>query len=74
MISPGNLTKNQATTVFHVTRSTVFSGGNINQSINRSINTPGEVRLSGATAKSMFNIRIDGTVPWHQWAVGCAGV
>ena len=50
----------------------------INQSINQSnfysTNTPGKARLSGATAESVFNSKIDEKVPWHQRAVRCAGV
>ena len=30
--------------------------------------------LSGVTAKSVFNNKIEETVPWHQWAIGRAGV
>ena len=38
----------------------------INQSINQNLysaNIPGEARLSGATAKSVFNKKIEETVP-----------
>ena len=35
---------------------------------------PSKARLSGATAESVFNSNIDETVPWHQWAIGRAGV
>ena len=39
----------------------------LNQSINQSnfynVNIPGEARLSGATAKSVFNNKIEETVP-----------
>ena len=34
----------------------------INQSIFYSVNIPGEARLSGATAKSVFNSKIEETV------------
>ena len=35
----------------------------INQSNFYSANIPGEARLSGATAKSVFNSKFEGTVP-----------
>ena len=35
---------------------------------------PVEPRLSGTTAESVFNRKIDETVLWHQQAVGCASV
>ena len=35
----------------------------INQSNFYSANIPGETRLSGATTKSVFNSKIEGTVP-----------
>ena len=44
-----------------------FSNQSINQSMNQSnfysANIPGEVRLIGATAKSMFNSKIEETLP-----------
>ena len=47
-----------------------------NQSINQSnfyrANIPSKVRLHGATAESVLISKIDETVPWHQWTVGCA--
>ena len=46
----------------------------INQSNSYSANIPGEARLSGVTAESVFNSKICEKVPWHQQAVGCAGV
>ena len=50
----------------------------INHSINQSdvyrANIPDEARLSGMTAESVFNSKIDETVAWHQQAVGYAGV
>ena len=46
----------------------------INQSNFYSANIPGTARLSGATAESVFNSKIDETVPWHQQTVGCVGV
>ena len=39
-----------------------------------STNILGEAKLSGATAELVFNCKIDETVPWHKWAVRCAGV
>ena len=51
---------------------------NFNQSINRSklysANIPGKARLSGATAKSVFNRKIEETVPQHQQAMGSDGI
>ena len=46
----------------------------INQSNFYSANIPDVARLSGMIAKSVFNSKIDETVPWHQWAVRYAGV
>ena len=37
-------------------------------------NIPGEARLTDATAESVFNRKMDETVPWHQQAAGCASV
>ena len=39
------------------------SGESINQSNLYSANIPGEARLSGATAKSVFNSKMEETVP-----------
>ena len=39
------------------------SGESINQSNFYSANIPGEARLSGATAKSVFNSKMEETVP-----------
>ena len=39
-----------------------------------SANIPGEARLSGATAKSVFNSKIEETVPYHQQATGSDGI
>ena len=33
-------------------------------------NIPDKARLGGTTAKSVFKIKSDETVPWHQWAIG----
>ena len=55
----------------HVLQSIYLS---INQSNFYSANIPGEARLSGATAESLFNTKIDEAVPQHQWAIGCVGV
>ena len=46
----------------------------INQSNFYSPNIPSEVKLSDAIAESVFNGKIDETVPWHQRAIVCAGV
>ena len=46
----------------------------INQSNFYSANIPGEARLSGATAKSVFYSKIEETVPQHQQAMGHAGI
>ena len=46
----------------------------INQSNFYSANIPGRARLSGLTAESVFNSKIDETVPCHQQAIRCAGV
>ena len=48
-------------------------------SINQSIkllytNIPGEALLSGMTAKSVFNSKIEEAVPKHQQAMGNDGV
>ena len=48
-------------------------GQSINQSNFYSANIPSEARLSGATAESVLNSKIE-TVPWHQRAVWCNGV
>ena len=52
--------------------------GIINQSINQSnfysANIPGEARLSGATAESVFNSKIEETVPLNQQAMGSDGI
>ena len=45
-----------------------------NQSNFYSANIPGKARLSGMTAESVFNSKIDETVPWYQRVVGCAGI
>ena len=59
----------------HRRRSYVASNSlSINQSNFYSANIPSEARLSGMTAKSVFNSKIDETVPWHQRAVGYASV
>ena len=39
-----------------------------------SADIPGEARVSGVTAESVFSSKIDETVLWHQWFVGCASV
>ena len=52
----------------------VCSHQSVSQSNFYSTNIPGKARLSGTTDKSVFNSRIDETVPWRQRAVGCAGV
>ena len=46
----------------------------INQLNFHSANIPGEARLSGVTAESVFNSKIDGAVPEHQRVIRCAGV
>ena len=46
----------------------------INQSKFYSANIPGEARLSGATAESVFNSKIEETVPYHQQAIGHADI
>ena len=46
----------------------------INQSNFYSANISSKVRLSGATAKSVFNSKIGEAVQWHQRATGHAGV
>ena len=50
----------------------------INQSINQSnfysANIPSEARLSGTTAKSVFNSNIEETVPYNQQAMGSDGI
>ena len=43
----------------------------INQSNFYSANIPSDARLSNMTAASVFNRKIDETVPWHQQAVRC---
>ena len=45
-----------------------------NQSNIYSTNFPGKARLSGTTAESVFNSKIDEAVPQHQQAIGHAGV
>ena len=37
-------------------------------------NIPGAARLSGTTAESVFNRKIEETVQWHQQAIRCASV
>ena len=39
-----------------------------------SANIPSQARLSGAAATSVFNSKIEETVPWHQQAIGYAGI
>ena len=46
----------------------------INQSNFYSANILSEARLSGTTAKSVFNSKIEETVPWHQQAMGNDGI
>ena len=46
----------------------------INQSNFYSANIPGKASLSRATAKSVFNTKIEETVPWHQQATGSDGI
>ena len=46
----------------------------INQLSLYSTNIPGEARLIGATAKSVFNSEFDEAVVLHQQAIGYAGV
>ena len=46
----------------------------VNQSNFYSANIPGEARLSGATAKSVFNSKIEETVPLHQQSMGSDGI
>ena len=49
-----------------------------NQSINQSnfysANNPGKAKLSDTTPESVFNSKIEETVPQHQQAIGHAGV
>ena len=46
----------------------------INQSNFYSANIPGKARLSGVKAKSVFNSKIEDTVPQHQQAMGSDGI
>ena len=46
----------------------------INQSNFHRANIPGEARLSGMTAESVFKNKIDEAVQLHQRAIGLAGV
>ena len=51
-----------------------FNNNNVNQISVAPISVD-KARLSGATAESLFNSKIEESVPWHQWAIiGCAGV
>ena len=46
----------------------------VKQSNFYSANIPSEARLSGVTAESVFNSKIEETFPWHQQAIGHAGI